>query len=97
MNMLLFTPSLFNILEEKLPIFLEDNKDNLDSCEFLIPIVLNELLKENRVIVDVIETHANWYGVTYKEDKELVVNAINNMIKDEIYSNNLYGGKDEKR
>ena len=97
MNMLLFTPSLFNILEEKLPIFLEDNKDNLDSCEFLIPIVLNELLKENRVIVDVIETNANWYGVTYKEDKELVVNAINNMIKEEIYSNNLYGGKDEKR
>ena len=97
MNMLLFTPSLFNILEEKLPIFLEDNKDNLDSCEFLIPIVLNELLKENRVIVSVIETHANWYGVTYKKDKELVVNAINNMIKDEIYSNNLYGGKGEKR
>ena len=97
MNMLLFTPNLFKILEEKLPIFLEDNKDNLDNCEFLIPIVLNELLKENRVIVSVIETNAKWYGVTYKEDKKLVVNAINNMIKEGIYSNNLYGGSNEKR
>ena len=97
MNMLLFTPSLFKILEEKLPIFLEDNKDAIDSCEFLIPIVLNELLEENKVTVDVIETAANWYGVTYKEDKELVVNAIDKMIKEGIYNNNLYGGKDEKR
>ena len=97
MNMLLFTPSLFKILEEKLPIFLEDNKDDIDSCEFLIPIVLNELLEENKVTVDVIETTSTWYGVTYKEDKELVVNAIDKMIKEGIYNNNLYGGKDEKR
>ena len=95
--MLLFTPSLFKILEEKLPIFLEDNKDKIDSCEFLIPIVLNELLEENKVIVDVIETTSTWYGVTYKEDKELVVNAINKMIKEGTYNNNLYGGNDEER
>ena len=97
MNMLLFTPSLFKILEEKLPIFLEDNKDNIELCEFLIPIVLNELLEENKVTVDVIETTSTWYGVTYKEDKELVVNAIDKMIKEGIYNNNLYGGNDEKR
>ena len=95
MNMLLFTPNLFNILEEKLPIFLNNNKDNLESCEFLIPVVLNELLKENKVTVDVIETSAKWYGVTYKEDKDIIVKAINDMIKAGIYNNNLYGGKNE--
>lgn len=97
MNMLLFTPSLFKILEEKLPIFLENNKDNLEKCEFLIPIVLNECVKEEKVIVDVVETNANWYGVTYKEDKELVVSAIKEMINKKIYNNNLYGGNNEKR
>lgn len=97
MNMLLFTPSLFQILEEKLPVFLENNKDNINTCEFLIPIVLNELLEEKKVIVDVIETTSKWYGVTYKEDKELVVNAIDEMIKDGIYNTNLYGGNNEKR
>ena len=97
MNMLLFTPSLFKILEEKLPIFLENNKDNLLKCEFLIPIVLNECVKDKKIIVDVVETNANWYGVTYKEDKELVVSAIKEMINKKIYNNNLYGGNNEKR
>ena len=96
MNMLLFTPSLFKILEEKLPIFLENNKDNLEKCEFLIPIVLNECVKDKKIIVDVVETNANWYGVTYKEDKELVVSAIKEMINKKIYNNNLYGGNNEK-
>ena len=95
MNMLLFTPSLFKILEEKLPLFLEKNKNNLEKCEFLIPIVLNECVEEKRVIVDVVETTATWYGVTYKEDKEMVVNAINKMIEDKVYNRELYGGKSE--
>ena len=90
MNMLLFTPSLFKILEEKLPIFLEDNKDKIDSCEFLIPIVLNELLVEKQIKVDVLETKAVWYGMTYKEDKELVVDAINEMIKEGTYPKKLW-------
>lgn len=93
MNMLLFTPDLFKILDEKLPAFLESNKDNISSCEFLIPIVLNELLMESAIIVDVLETNSTWYGVTYKEDKELVVKAIEDMIKKGIYNNNLYGGR----
>ena len=97
MNMLLFTPSLFKILEEKLPVFLENNKDNLEKCEFLIPIVLNELTVEKKVVVDVVETNATWYGVTYKEDKAMVVDAINKMIEEGIYKTNLYGGNYEKR
>lgn len=90
MNMLLFTPDLFPILEEKIKIFLDNNKDNLENCEFLIPIVLNELLTEKRVKVDVLETNAVWYGITYKEDKKLVVEAINTMIKEGKYPIKLW-------
>ena len=90
MNMLLFTPNLFKILEEKLPIFLESNKGNIDSCEFLIPIVLNKLLEEKKIIVDVIETNANWYGVTYKEDKNLVVKALEELTDKGIYPQKLW-------
>lgn len=90
MNMLLFTPNLFKILEEKLPIFLESNKVNIDSCEFLIPIVLNKLLEEKKIIVDVIETNANWYGVTYKEDKNLVVKALEELTDKGIYPQKLW-------
>lgn len=90
MNFLLFDPSLFPLLEEKMDLFLEDNKNDLTSCEFLIPIVLNEYIKEKRGKVKVIETTATWYGITYKEDKELVTNAIKNLIENKIYPEDLW-------
>ncbi len=90
MNFLLFSTSLFKILEDKILEFLETNKDNLNDCEFLIPIVLNELLEEKAVKVNVLETNATWYGVTYKEDKEMVVNAINKLIEKGQYNKNLW-------
>ena len=90
MNFLLFSTSLFKILEDKILEFLEANKDNLNDCEFLIPIVLNELLEEKTVKVNVLETNATWYGVTYKEDKEMVVNAINKLIEEGQYNKNLW-------
>ena len=91
MNFLLFTPSLFKILEEKLITFLEENKNDLSSCEFLIPIVLNDCLNEKLVTVDVIETTATWYGITYKEDKDDVVKALGSLTKEGIYKENLWG------
>lgn len=90
MNFLLFTPSLFQILEERLDIFLESNKNNLDTCEFLIPIILNELVEEKKITVDTIKTTAKWYGMTYKEDKKRVVNAINKLIEEGYYPNTLW-------
>ena len=90
MNFLLFSTSLFKILEDKILEFLEANKDNLNDCEFLIPIVLNELLEEKKVKVNVLETNATWYGVTYKEDKEMLVNAINKLIEEGQYNKNLW-------
>ena len=90
MNMLLFTQDLFPILEKKIKKFLDNNINNLENCEFLIPIVLNELLVEKQVKVDVLETKAVWYGMTYKEDKELVVDAINEMIKEGTYPKKLW-------
>ncbi len=96
MNFLLFTPSIFNILKEKLLTFLEINKDKLDTAEFLIPIVLNECLNEDKVTIDIVETNSTWYGVTYKEDKKIVVDAIKKLIDSRIYNKNLYdGGKNE--
>jgi len=71
-------------------ISLEDNKDNLEKCEFLIPVVLNEFTEEERGKVKVIETTANWYGVTYKEDKDLVMNALKELTDNGTYPNDLW-------
>jgi len=93
MNMLLFEPSIFKLLEEKQEEFLEKNKNNLETCEFLIPIVLNEYIEEKRGVAEVIETSAKWYGITYKADKDLVVKAIATMIEEGVYPQNLWINK----
>lgn len=90
MNMLLFTPKIFDYLEEKLTKFLEINKNDLSKCEFLIPDVVKDAIKEDRIEVDLLSTNAIWHGVTYKEDKEEVVKAIDELIKEKVYPNKLW-------
>ncbi len=90
MNMLLFTPKIFAYLEEKLTKFLETNKNDLSKCEFLIPDVVKDAIKEDRIEVDLLSTNAIWHGVTYKEDKEEVVKAIDELIKEKVYPNKLW-------
>lgn len=90
MNLLGFPKEFLNHLEEELITFLKENQGNLETKEFLIPDVVGKLLEENKVKVELLETNENWYGVTYKEDKQIVVGAINRMIKDGIYQENLW-------
>ena len=90
MNMLLFTPLLFKYLEEDFKEFFNNIKD-IEKDEFLIPDVIDRHIKNNDITVDVMETDSVWYGVTYKEDKESVKNAINELIKEGEYNSNLWG------
>lgn len=90
MNFLLFTPSIFNYIEEGFPEFFDNNKDNLLTAEYLIPDVLSNLIKNNKASTKVIPTSANWYGVTYKEDTPGVKEAIQNLVDNHEYNDNLW-------
>lgn len=90
MNFLLFEPSILELLEEKMQKFLDDNKEDLSKCEFLIPIVLNEYIEEKRGKVKVLETTSSWYGVTYKEDKNIVINALKELTDNGTYPQKLW-------
>lgn len=90
MNMFAFTPEIFSYLEKRFTKFLEDNKDNIEKCEYLIPDVVYEQIKNKMVQVEVLNTSARWYGITYKEDKESLVKAINNLVSSGQYPNNLW-------
>lgn len=90
MNFLLFTPSIFNYIEEGFPEFFDNNKDNLLTAEYLIPDVLSNLIKNNKASTKVITTSANWYGVTYKEDTPGVKKAIQNLVDNHEYNDNLW-------
>ena len=76
MNMFGFKKQIFDYLETRFRSFLEENKSNLCKCEYLIPTVVFEQIKNNQATVEVLKTTAVWYGMTYKEDKEDLVNAI---------------------
>lgn len=90
MNFLLFTPSIFNYIEDGFPEFFDNNKDNLLTAEYLIPDVLGNLIKNNKASTKVIPTSANWYGVTYKEDTPGVKRAIQNLVDNHEYNDNLW-------
>lgn len=89
MNILLFTPKIFNYLERDFVNFLNGMKDK-EKDEFLIPEVVDQHIKSGDVSVRVIETDSVWYGVTYKEDKDSVKDAINNLINNGEYNKNLW-------
>lgn len=90
MNMFGFTAKLFDHLEEKFVKFFDDNKDDLKSCEYLIPEVVSELIGEGKSRVKVLPTTAVWQGITYKADKEKLVNEIAKLVDNGEYPRNLW-------
>lgn len=90
MNMFAFTPEIFNYLEQRFPEFLDEHKDNLDKCEFLIPTIVFEQISNSTARVEVLETTAIWQGITYREDKEKVVNEIASLVAAGEYPENLW-------
>lgn len=89
MNMWGFTPDYMELLSRDFKVFLDNNKEEL-KAEFLIPIHIEELLKNNEITVDVIETNDDWYGITYKEDVEPIRSAFRKMADDGVYTESLY-------
>lgn len=90
MNFWGFTPSYLAECKARFPKFLEENLDkNPEKCEFLLPTIVAELIKENKADVKVLDSTDKWYGVTYKEDKESVVNAFIELKKSGVYPENF--------
>ena len=88
--MMAFTPKIFEYIENNFIEFLEENKNNIENKEYLIPTVLAKGIKEGFCNVSIIDTTAKWAGVTYKEDKETVVEFINSLIDNGEYPNKLW-------
>lgn len=90
MNMFCFRDDLFEYLDKHLVEFFEKNKDDLSKCEYLIPDSVYNSIKEGRVKVKLIPTTAKWQGITYKEDKERLVNDIEELIEKGEYPHKLW-------
>lgn len=90
MNCWGFTKEMMTELGARFEGFLEKNKDNMLKCEYFLPFVVDDLLKEGKATVKVLATTEKWYGVTYKEDKEIVVTALREKLEKGIYPEKLW-------
>lgn len=92
MNMWGFTPSILEELGERFPAFLEKGFQEAPlKCEYFLPDVVGELLAEGKATVKVLETPEQWYGVTYREDKPVVMEAIQKLKEAGRYPQLLWG------
>ncbi|HZB14042.1 MAG TPA: sugar phosphate nucleotidyltransferase [Chryseolinea sp.] len=89
MNFWGFHPSIFEFSKTQFEKFLKENHTNIKS-EFYIPLIVNELVKQNAGKVQIISGSNNWFGVTYKEDKEEVSQKIKVLIAYGAYPEKLW-------
>ncbi len=89
MNFWAFHPSIFNHLEEKFIDFANQNSQNIKS-EFYIPFVVDDLMKEHKVKTRVLEPEAQWFGVTYQNDRPGTVTKLNELILAGKYPEKLW-------
>lgn len=91
MNMWGLTPEFMDMLEEGFEEFFKTAaKENPLKAEYLLPIYIGQLLKDDKVSVKVVETNDKWFGVTYKEDKAFVVESFKKLIDAGVYKKELF-------
>ncbi len=89
MNFWGFHPGIFDFAMKEFERFLRDNHANI-KAEFYIPIIVNEMVKQNAGKVQIISGSNNWFGVTYKDDKEAVSQKIKLLIAYGDYPEKLW-------
>ena len=90
MNLLCFTPKIFDYLKNHIKEFFVNN-DDLLNCEYLIPVEAFKSALENGKPMKFIKTNSKYYGMTYREDLNSLKNGILKEIESGTYKNNLWG------
>ena len=90
MNMWGLTPDFLDEIERGFIEFLGNVKPGDLKAEYLLPGIIDGLLKSQKAAVKVLETNDKWFGVTYKEDKQSVVDSFKKLIADGVYKEKLF-------
>lgn len=89
MNMWGFTPEYFEYTEAAFKAFLTEHGQELKT-EFYIPTLVNDLIKAGKTTCQVLDTPAKWFGVTYADDRQMVVDKIKALVDAGVYPNKLF-------
>lgn len=90
MNLWGFTPSYLKEAKARFAAFLDENlPKNPEKCEYLLPVLVSTLIEEGKADALVLDNEDKWYGVTYKEDKPVVVEAFKRLKAEGVYPENF--------
>ena len=91
MNLWGFGKSFLEEADRRFAGWLDENlAKNPLKCEYFLPLVVTELLEEGKARVQLLHSADKWYGVTYREDKPVVVDAIARMTREGLYPEDLW-------
>ena len=90
MNMWGFQPEFMEVLEKCFAEFLAGVQPGDIKKEYLLPGVVDQMIKEGKAEVSVLKTHDTWFGVTYQEDKEIVMKSFKELEEKGVYTNPLF-------
>ena len=90
MNLWASFPEFIDISEDYFIKYLEKNKENLDSCEYVLPEMIGELIKENKADITILPTNDKWIGITYKEDLVPAQKSFQKMFDEGLYPDNIW-------
>jgi len=91
MNLWGFDRQIIDEIKTRFPAFLQEGlASNPEKCEFYLPEVVQTLLKEKKAAVKVLPNNEQWYGVTYKEDKPMVIQGLQSLQEQGVYPKGLW-------
>lgn len=90
MNMWGFTADFIDELDKRFTPFLSGISGNEMKAEYLLPSIVDELIKEGSAQVKVLDTNDKWFGVTYQEDKYMVQSSLKKLVEQGVYPEALY-------
>jgi UTP-glucose-1-phosphate uridylyltransferase len=89
MNLMGFRPSMFDHLKNQFNYFLQENITKNDA-EFYLPFAMNGAVRSGEARVRVLHTKEKWFGVTYREDRDMVMNSLKKLVAQGIYPPDLW-------
>lgn len=90
MNLWASFPEFIDMSEDYFIKYLEKNIENLDSCEYVLPEMIGELIKENKADITILPTNDKWIGITYKEDLVPAQKSFKKMFDQGLYPDNIW-------
>lgn len=90
MNMWGFSADMIDILEENFVEFLQNIPEGDIKKEYLLPSIVDDQIQSGKASVTVLETKDKWFGVTYKEDKQIVIDSFKALVEAGVYKEALF-------